>query len=192
MICKNYEPRRVKIGPVRTSYIHLLAREKFDGDNGEGKYTMTILVPKAEKDAVAEIVKAIDQAYEEGVSSRWKGKKPPFDKHNLLRDGDGVNRNGDSFGEEFKGHWFLKVKTSKKPNIIDAKGAPLLDEEEIYSGMWVATVVSFYAYDSNGNRGVAAAFDLVKKLKDGERLGGGGTAVSALDEFGEEETQDDF
>jgi hypothetical protein len=41
--------------------------------------------------------------------------------------------------------------------------------------------MSFYAYNFNGNRGIACGLNNIQKVRDGERLG---THSSAADDFG--------
>ena len=48
--------------------------------------------------------------------------------------------------------------------------------------------MTFYGYNSNGNRGIAAGLGNIQKLKDGESLGG---RSNAADDFQTEE-EDDF
>ena len=47
--------------------------------------------------------------------------------------------------------------------------------------------VTFYGYNSNGNRGIAAGLGNIQKLKDGESLGG---RTSAADDFQTEDDED--
>ena len=58
----------------------------------------------------------------------------------------------------------------------------------MYSGCYGKISVTFYGYNSNGNRGIAAGLGNIQKLKDGEPLGG---RTNASDDF-ESEDDDDF
>ena len=58
---------------------------------------------------------------------------------------------------------------------------PIVDEEEVYSGVWAVVSVSFYAYDVSGNKGVACGLNNIMKFKDDDHLGG---RVSAESDFG--------
>lgn len=71
---------------------------------------------------------------------------------------------------------------------MDKNKSSITDEEDVYSGMWAILSVTFYAYDVNGNRGVACGLNNVMKYKDGERLGG---RVSADADFAGLDMEDD-
>ena len=55
----------------------------------------------------------------------------------------------------------------------------------MYSGCYARVSINFYAFNANGNRGVAAGLGNIQFVRDGEPLG---SQVSASDEF---ETLDD-
>lgn len=56
-------------------------------------------------------------------------------------------------------------------------------EEEIYSGVYAQVALSVFAYNFNGKKGVGFGLNGIRKVKDGERLGG--VHVSA-DDFGDD------
>ena len=58
----------------------------------------------------------------------------------------------------------------------------------MYSGVWAIASVTFFAYDTNGNRGVACGLNNLMKFKDDEKLGG---RVSAETDFAEIDMEDD-
>lgn len=64
----------------------------------------------------------------------------------------------------------------------------ILDQSEVYSGCYGRISVTFYGYNSNGNRGIGAGLGNIQKLEDGEALGG---RSKASDEFTTVE-DDDF
>ena len=72
--------------------------------------------------------------------------------------------------------------------MVDSHVQPILDQSEVYSGCYGKISVTFYGYNSNGNRGIAAGLGNIQKLRDGESLGG---RTSAADDFQTEE-EDDF
>jgi hypothetical protein len=73
------------------------------------------------------------------------------------------------------------------PQVVDSKVQPILDQSEAYSGCYGKISVTFYGYNSNGNRGIAAGLGNIQKLKDGESLGG---RTSAADDFQTEDDED--
>lgn len=65
---------------------------------------------------------------------------------------------------------------------MDENVAPILDRSEVYSGCYARVSISFYAFNTNGNKGIACGLGNIQKIRDGESLGGG--RVSAETDFG--------
>ena len=66
----------------------------------------------------------------------------------------------------------------------------ILDRAEVYSGCYARVSLSFYAFNTNGNRGIACGLGNIQKTRDGESLGDG--RVSAESDFGAVTPVDDF
>lgn len=155
---------------TRLSYFHGWEPASING--GEPKYSVSVLIPKTDKETVTAINKAIDAAIEEGVA-KFGGKKPNKAAIKLpLRDGD-VERDD----EAYKGHFFINANSKTAPQIVDKAVKPILDRDEVYSGCYGRVSLSFYAFNSNGNKGVACGLGNIQKIKDGEPLGGRTTAA---------------
>lgn len=163
---------KVVTGKVRLSYANLLA-PRANEEGQEPKYSVCLLIPKTDKDTVSKIKAAIEAA-KEADKGKWGGKIPAGLKAGL-RDGD-TERDS----PEYKGHWFLNASSKRKPQIVDSNLQPILDADEVYSGMYARVSVNFYGYNTNGNKGVGAGLGNVQKIADGERLAG---AARAEDEF---------
>ena len=139
------------------------------------------IIPKSDTKTVNAIKAAIEQAKKDSVS-KWGGKIPA----NLklpLRDGD-IDRPDD---EAYAGCYFFNANSRQAPQVVDSKVQPILDQSEVYSGCYGKISVTFYGYNSNGNRGIAAGLGNIQKLKDGESLGG---RTSAADDFQTEDDED--
>ena len=65
---------------------------------------------------------------------------------------------------------------------------PILDRAEVYSGCYARVSINFYAFNTNGNRGIACGLGNIQKVRDGEPLGG---RTNASAEF-ETLADDDF
>lgn len=70
---------------------------------------------------------------------------------------------------------FLSAKAPEggsrpKPQIVGRNGKPLTDTKEIYPGVRARLSLGVYAYDRNGNKGVAFGLRNVQKMGDGDRL----------------------
>lgn len=178
-------------GSVRFSYVNIFKSRSFR-DGQDAKYSICLLIPKKNKAMVKQIREAIEEAVQEGISSTWGGKKPK----NLrlpLRDGD-VERADEA--PEYEGMYFMNANSKDQPGVIDIDRSRILDPNEVYSGCWGWASVNFFAYDSNGNRGIGCGLNNIMKTKDGERLGA--ARASAEDDFNnvaaseDDDEEDDF
>ena len=155
---------------TRLSYFH--GWEPVSINGGEPKYSVSVLIPKTDKETVAAINKAIDAAIEDGIV-KFGGKKPNKAAIKVpLRDGDEERED-----EAYKGHYFINANSKTAPQIVNKAVKPILDRDEVYSGCYGRVSLSFYAFNSNGNKGVACGLGNIQKIKDGEPLGGRATAA---------------
>ena len=72
--------------------------------------------------------------------------------------------------------------------MVDADCQPILDTSELYSGIYGRASINFYAFNTNGNKGIACGLNNLQKLRDGEPLGG---KSRAEDDFADDD-DDDF
>ena len=174
---------KVITGKVRASFVHVFEPAAING--GEPKYSCSLIIPKSDTVTIGKIREAIELAKQEGVP-KWGGKIPP----NLklpLRDGD-VDRPDDP---AYAGHYFLNANSTTAPGIVDADCQPILTRSEVYSGVYGRASISFYAFNSSGNRGIACGLNNLQKIRDGEPLGGRASAESDFSDF-DDEDDDDF
>lgn len=180
---------KVVTGKVRFSYVNIFRSRAFvEGDSA--KYSICLLIPKKDQVTLKNIKAAIEATVQEGISSKWGGKMPK----NLklpLRDGD--EERADE-APEYAGMYFMNASSNTKPGIVDKNLNEILDPEELYSGCWGRASINFYAFDSNGNRGVGVGLNNIQKLADGDRLGAArASAESDFDDgFVEVDDEDDF
>ena len=173
MITPKVTDNRVVFGPCRLSYTHLFSKYAPEGDAANGKFMTNVLIPKEETETINAIKQAIENGKKSAIVSKWGGKEPK--KLDMpLRDGD-VDKEDD---DVYAGHFFVNAKSNVRPGIVDKNRAPIVDEDEIYSGVWAIVSVTFYGYDVSGNRGVACGLNNVMKFKDDDRLGGRASADS--------------
>ena len=166
---------------TRLSYFHGWEPTSING--GPERYSVSVLIPKDDKETVKAINDAIDAAIEEGIA-KFGGKKPKKAAIKLpLRDGDTERED-----EAYAGHWFINANSKTAPQIVDKAVKPILDRDEVYSGCYARVSLNFYAFNSNGNKGIACGIGNIQKIRDGESLGG---RSSATDDFSIEE-DDDF
>ena len=164
---------KVLTGIVRLSYANVWEPKSING--GAEKYSVSLIIPKSDTETVDAINTAIDAAIKEGAH-KFGGKIPNRAALKLpLRDGD-LERDDDAY----KGCWFVNANSTTAPQIVDQRVRLILERSEIYSGVYARVSISFYAFNSNGNRGVACGLGNIQKVKDGEPLGG---KTNAADEF---------
>lgn len=171
---------KVVFGPCRLSYTHVFQKYSPDGA-GEGKFMTNVLIPKSEKKTVKALNAAIEAAKKAAIVSKWGGKEPK--KIDLpLHDGD------EKDDDIYQDHYYVNAKCNTRPGIVDRQKTPIVDEEEIYSGVWAIVSVTFYGYDVSGNRGIACGLNNIMKFKDDDHLGG---RVSAESDFSDIDGIDD-
>lgn len=179
----NTNPTRVVTGEVRLSYAHLFEPQSIQGS--KPKYSVSLIIPKSDRETIGKIERAIDAAIEAGIG-KFGGKRPNKAALKLpLRDGD-TERDD----EAYAGCFFVNANSTLPPEVVDQDLNPVLSPAEVYSGCYARVSLSFYAFNTNGNRGIACGLGNVQKLRDGEPLGGGHT--SAADDFAAFSTGDDF
>ena len=170
---KNFSATKMVI-PCRISFANIWEPKAING--GDEKYSVSCLIPKSDKKTLARIQKAVEAAKEDGKSRKWGGKIPP----NLklpLRDGD-IDRPDD---ENYEDCFFLNASSKDAPQVVDRKVNPILDPMMVYSGCYCNVSVNFYAFNANGNRGVAAGLGNIQFVRDGERLSGKASADADFD-----------
>lgn len=173
---KMMNPTKVITGVnTRWSYANVWDPKSING--GTPKYSVSLIIPKSDTVTVNKIKAAIQAAYEEG-ESKLKGSSkvcPPLDAIKTpLRDGD-KERHGD---EAYANSYFINANSATAPGIVDADRQPILDRSEVYSGVYGRASINLYAFNSNGNRGIACGLNNLQKIRDGEPLGGKASAES--------------
>lgn len=175
---------KVVTGKVRFSYVNIFKSRAFQADQ-DAKFSICLLIPKEYKATLKKIKAAIDEAIQEGISSKWNGKKPANVKL-PLRDGD--EERADE-APEYEGMMFLNANSTQKPGIVDKDLNEILDPDEVYSGCWGRASINFYPFSVNGNKGIGVGLNNVQKLKDGEHLGA--ARASAESDFNDDFEDDD-
>lgn len=181
-MARSNDPRKVITGPrTRWSYANVWEPKSINGS--VPKYSISLLIPKDDTVTVDKINRAIQAAYEDGQAKlKGNGKSvPPLAVLKTpLRDGD-LERPDDP---ACAGHYFINANNSQKPGIVDADRQPIIDRNEVYSGCYGRASVNFFAFNSNGNKGIACSLNNLQKIADGEPLGG---HTRAEDDFADDE-----
>lgn len=171
----------VTTGEVRFSFCHLFKPYAYQPGQEE-KYQVTVLVPKTDTATMQRIKDAIEAAKQRGIADKWNGQCPPI-LNTPVYDGDGVRpSDGMPFGDECKGHWVFtaSAKVDYPPEVVDKMGNPIINQSEVYSGMYGRVNVTFFPYMFGGKKGIGCGLGPVQKLRDGETLGGSMPSASQV------------
>lgn len=170
---------------TRWSYANVWQPKSINGSTP--KYSVSLIIPKADSKTVAKIKAAIEEAYQEGASKlKGNGRSVPALSilKSPLRDGD-IERPDD---ETYAGAYFINANATTAPGIVDKDRNEIIDHSEVYSGVYGRASISFYAFNSNGNKGIACGLNNLQKIRDGKPLG---SKASAESDFATED-DDDF
>ena len=183
---KFVNPTKVITG-VNTRWSYVNAWEPKSINGGAPKYSVSLIIPKSDTKTIEKIQAAIQAAYEEGQGKlKGNGKSVPALSvlKTPLRDGDAERPDDEAYADSY----FVNANSGTAPGIVDADRNPIIDRSEVYSGVYGRASINFYAFNSNGNKGIACGLNNLQKIRDGEPLGG---KTRAEDDF-DTEDDDDF
>ena len=185
-MAKFNNPTKVITG-VNTRWSYVNAWEPKSINGGAPKYSVSLIIPKSDTKTLEKIRAAIQAAYEEGQSKlKGNGRSVPALSalKTPLRDGDAERPDDEAYANSY----FVNANSGTAPGIVDADRNPILERSEVYSGVYGRASINFYAFNSNGNKGIACGLNNLQKIRDGESLGG---KSRAEDDFAEAD-EDDF
>ena len=155
-------------GKVRFSYANVWEPKSING--GEPKYSVSIIIPKTDEVTLKRLNAAIEVAKNQGTAKF--GDKLLNNFKTPLRDGD-VDRAED---EAYAGSYFINAHSIMKPGIVDKSVQAITEESQFYSGCYGRASLVFYAYNAEGNKGIACGLQNLQKLEEGEALSGHSSA----------------
>lgn len=164
-------------GLVRLSYANVWeAQAPMNNPNGPKKFSAALLISKSDTKTMNRLKAAIktllNDAEVQGIL-----KKPLKEDDLPIRDGD--EKEADTTGA-YKGHWYVNAKANedRPPVILDRSGNEIMDRGEVYSGCYCQAVIGLYPYNKGSNRGIGVGLNGLRKIKDGDHLGGGSVSSS--------------
>ena len=184
-MAKFNNPTKVITG-VNTRWSYVNAWEPKSINGGAPKYSVSLIIPKSDTKTLEKIRAAIQAAYEEGQSKlKGNGRSVPAISalKTPLRDGDAERPDDEAYANSY----FVNANSGTAPGIVDADRNPILERSEVYSGVYGRASINFYAFNSNGNKGIACGLNNLQKIRDGEPLGG---KSRAEDDFAEADEED--
>ena len=177
---------KVVTGEVRFSYCCVWEPRAME-EGGAEKYSVSLIIPKSDKDTVKKIRAAIKAAKEAGKAKLTNPKTGQLYPDSALK---GIDlRDGDIDKPEdpaYANSYFVSANSQRKPQIVDRDINPILDKAEFYSGCYGRASINFFAFNvaNKGlSKGIGCGLNCLQKLKDGDPLGGGSNAA---EDFGGE------
>lgn len=171
---------RIRTGMVRFSYANVWEPKAIKGvEDGKKKYSISIIIPKKDKQTLAIVAQGLKNAKELGKKkcSKWGGTVPTKNFKLPLHDGDVDYPNDPAYANSY----YISANSDDKPNIVDINNEVIVNRDEFYSGCYGRASVNFSPYDK-GSNGIGAYIGNLQKLKDGESLAGGSTADEDFDD----------
>lgn len=160
---------------AKLSFPQLFTAKKAPGAEKE-KFSLSLLIPKTSD------ISLLKKAAEEAAREKWGDKLPSKLKSPFLKAED----------YEYEGYddsvVLVRATGLQKPGLVNAAGENVSEESEVYPGRWCVASLRAFAYDTNGNRGVAFGLQNVQLLDHDEPIGG---RARAEDEFEAVETASD-
>lgn len=163
---KLVNPMKVITGKdTRWSYANVWEAKSING--GTPKFSVSLIIPKSDTVTVQKIKAAIQAAYEEGQAKlKGNGRSvPPLTAIKTpLRDGDTERPDDPTYANSY----FINANSATAPGIVDADCNPILTRSEVYSGVYGRASINFYAFNSNGNKGITCGLNNLQKIRDDE------------------------
>lgn len=160
---------------VRIGFESIWEAKTSEGQD-EAYYTVCLIIDKSDKETLKRLKDAEQKAIEQGIKSKWNGKKPA----NLqlpLHDGDLEKPENPNYENSY----YINAKNKYQPVIIDVNKKQITDENEVYSGCYVQAYLNFYPYLAKGKAGVGVGLGAIVKRRDGDRIGGSRVNIDELE-----------
>lgn len=180
---------RVVTGKVRLSFPHLFEPYSMNPEKDDPKYSVMLLIPKSDKDTLSKIREAEKEAAEIGKNTKFSGKIPA-NLASIIKDGD-----EDGSAEDYPeraGMIYMTISADRKfkPGIVDKNVSDILDQSEVYSGVYAKVSMTAFPYKfgdgPGGKKGISFGLNNVQILGGGDSLAGGKRAEEEFEAVGDE------
>ena len=165
------EFKKIMSPEFRVSYPNLFKPSAFSEEQ-EKKFNVQMLFPKENKAALKPLMDLVAEV----IAAKWGDKASSMNIKKPWKDGD-VDKIGKP---EYEGMIYANAtsKADRRPVVVDENCQPILDESELYGGCWCRAMLTCYAYDKVGNRGVSFGLQSLQKVRDDEHFGSAGGSAS--------------
>jgi len=142
----------------------------------KSKYSIQLIFKKNDEKALKVLIQAAANAAAKkfGSLANW----PKFN-HNTFKLAVEENESTEAY---YKDTVVFNARSKNKPGIVGPDAAPLLDQNDFYSGCIARASITAFGYDAAKNKGVSFGLNNLMKVRDDDRLDGG---ASAEDDFGD-------
>lgn len=122
----------------------------------------------------------------------------PYDDKGAIMDGDwkynSVNDDKKELYESYRGMWVMgfTVDENQPPTVVDEQKNEILNQSEFQAGDYARVVMELSSYMSKKFKTsqVSIRFNVVQKMRDGERYAGGMSTEASLDMLGDAPKED--
>lgn len=125
------------------------------------EYSVCLLISKSDEKTLINIRKAIENAKKIGMNIL--DNKLNLNIENPLKDGFEKSKD-----EIYKDCYFINATNTNQPVILDKFNKPINNKEEFYNGCYGYALINFYAFNDNGNKGIACKINSIIKTDDSD------------------------
>lgn len=170
----------VIIENVRFSFVNIWDAKP--NKAGVPKFSASIMIEEDNTSALKVVKKAINDAMDAAIEGGelTQARKPAV--LSPLRSGS-EEYMVEKKPSEYNGFYFFNAYSDNQPGIVDKRVKPILDKDEVYSGMWGNVAVSFYFTKKGGEARVAVGLNHVMKTKDDDRMDGRTNVTEAFKKY---------
>jgi hypothetical protein len=182
---------RVIVKKARLSFPYLFTPRPAAQEGQEPKFQVMLLIDKKDKATIKALRAAEDEAKEIGKSTKFSGKIPA-NLASIIKDAD-----EDGTAEDYperEGHLYMTVSSNQKfkPGVVDKNVQEVMDQSEVYSGVYANVSITAFPYNTNGNKGITFGLNNVQVLGYGDSLGGGKRAEEEFEVLDSDEDEGDL
>lgn len=176
---------KIQTGLCRLSYAYVFEPRPNDDPTQKAKYSASIIIPKTEKRTLAAIKEAVSKLRQDPEARGiWGGSDRGI--HEPLHDSDTDELKCDD--EAYKNTYFMNASSTRKPKLFSKDRTEIIDPEELYSGCWCQFQINLFCYSNSGSKGIGVGLTAIRKIKDGDALGG---VVVSADSWDDDLIDDD-
>lgn len=155
----------------RIAYPYAFERAKSLDPDKEGKYEVTLYIPKSEN--IDALLSEVNRVGKEAFGTKFIGQDKL--KHPPIKDGDEKGSDHPAFN-----HWIVRGKSNSKPAVVKGDLSALTDSDDLYGGCFGKLNLTPASYQIPSGWGITFYLNAVQKVKDGERFAGSSTSPEEM------------